>query len=78
MNGKITNERRSQFLAGDYFEAKDEYGHEGLGSTAEEAQKALEEAQARNLSYNHLCFYNGRGFWPFQKHQQKQPVRTAS
>jgi hypothetical protein len=65
LNGKITNERRSQFLAGDYFEAKDEYGHEGLGSTAEEAQKALEEAQ-------------GRGFWPFQKHQQKQPVRTAS
>jgi len=60
LNGKITNERRSQFLAGDYFEAKDEYGHEGLGSTAEEAQKALEEAQARNLSYNVLCFYNGR------------------
>jgi hypothetical protein len=61
LNGKITNERRSQFLAGDYFEAKDEYGHEGLGSTAEEAQKALEEATTaegfglfKNTSKNNL------------------------
>src|SRR6266436_1168101 len=51
VSGRITIEYKTFLLDPNHYVARDEYGHEGYGCTAEAAQHSLEEAQEQDVTF---------------------------